>query len=759
MINRIILLFGIFLLNTNIAYSTNIERMGGTIEAEVDNKLIYLPKLKTDIVADIEGDIASIEIKQSFANPTNKPMNARYLFPMNKDSAVYQMTMVVGDEITHAIIKRKQEAIRTFEKAKREGRTASLLSQHRPNMFTQKLANLMPGEEVHIKIKYTQIVPRIDNNYELVVPLIVGPRYQPANANVQFTKQGNRDDIKNTQNRKSDSFGIWELQELPKYPAVNGLTLPDKIDEERVSIKVNVNSAIKIDHVFSDTHAISSSGNDHNKYVTLKKDRIIDNSDFVLKYQLSGDQTQAGFLSTEDTKGEGYFSLLIEPPAMPKEEQISNREMVFVLDTSGSMNGQPLAASKVFMRHALNNLRSGDHFRIISFNNVASEYSNSPQIATKENIEKGLKFVDNLTARGGTEIATSITQAFNVLPINGNVRMVTFLTDGYIGNEAQILNLISQNIGDARIFAFGVGSSVNRFLLSEMGRKGRGFARYIDPTENMNDAAISLAARLNAPVLTDISLDFGDMEVSGLTPDVIPDLFAGDSIRIQGKYKGKGNKVIRINGKSRGNAASLPIKINLDDGIEIKKDAIPIIWARSQVADKMRHITTPPALRLTNKTETQLKNEVVNLGLKHSLVTQWTSFVAVSSKIVNLEPEDNVETDVSLPMVKGVKETAYPKTNLASNVQHVRQSNGGKNITVVGSRLRGRTALDTKIPEQLLSSDALEQTPSLNLAAGNITASAPAMQFSGASAPEPGAIGGLAILALMASFFIRRRKS
>ncbi|MCC3859785.1 VIT and vWA domain-containing protein [Pseudemcibacter aquimaris] len=686
-------------------------KMGGTIEAEMNGKLTYLPQLKTDIVTDISGDLASVEITQSFANPHSVPMNARYLFPMNKDAAVYQMTMLIGDEITRAIIKRKEEAIRTFERAKSEGKTASLLSQHRPNMFTQKIANLMPGKTVHIKIKYTQVVPEIDGSYELVLPLVVGPRYQPANAGEAPISLDDGVNIRQKSTSRSP-FGRWELEELPKYPGVTGLTLPNEIDQERVSIKVNLAADLNIQNISSDTHDIEISGTTKNRNVKLRKDRIIDNSDFVLKYQLAGALTDAGFLSTMNETGDGYFSLLIEPPKTPTADQISNREMVFVIDTSGSMGGAPIEASKTFMRHALRNLRQGDYFRIIIFNSSATEFSSTPLLATKENIEKGLYFVDHLYGSGGTEIASSITQAFGVPPKDGAIRLVTMLTDGYIGNEAQILNMIAANIGEARIFAMGVGTGVNRYLLSEMGRKGRGFARFIDPTEDVEDAAIALSKRLNAPVLTDISLDFGNMEVSDITPDVIPDLFAGDSIRIQGKYKGTGNKTIRINGKSRGNKASLPLNVNLASDAVEGRESIPIIWARSQVADRMRHINVPARLRNTHKSVQQLKKEVVDLGLTHSLVTKWTSFVAVSEKIRNPNPNANIDGDVPLPMVKGISDKAYGDVKKQS-------------------------------PAELLE----------------MAAAAPvAQRFSGSSAPEPGIMGGMAILGMVGIYMIRRKR-
>lgn len=736
MIKQCLTLITLYILGINLSFA-NVERdFGGTIEAEQNGKIIHFPLLKSDIEVNINGDLASVIISQTFANPSRSAMHAKYLFPMNKDSAVYAMTMIIGDEITEAKIQRKEQALKTFNTAKKQGKAAALLSQHRPNMFTQKIANLMPGMPIKIRIKYTQVVPKIDGSYQLVVPLVVGPRYQPAGAGVAPEIIDDGRSFGNIKSTSTSKFGTWELEQLPTYPDVYGLTIPDTIDNERVTIKATINADMNINSVFSETHDIKLSGSRKNKTITLSQNHIIDNADFVLKYRLSGKTNQAGFLSTYDTEKGGYFSLLIEPPAAPKDAQISQREMVFVLDTSGSMYGEPLNASKVFMRHALNNLRAGDYFRIISFNSTATEFSTRPQPATTANINRGIKFVNGLQGGGGTEIAKSITQAFITPPRAGAIRLVTFLTDGYIGNEASIFKQISENIGDARIFAFGVGSSVNRYLLSEMGRRGRGFARFIDPTETSNDAAISFAAKLNAPVLTDISLDFGDLDVEQITPDVIPDLFAGDSIRIQGKFKGSGDHVVRVNGNVRSGKASMPIKVTLADHTTEPKEAIPLIWARSLVADKMRHINTPDRFRTTRKTVQQLKKEIVALGLEHAIVTKWTSFVAVAEKIINKTPEHTKQQNVPLPMVKGVTAKAYPGKSFDK-------------VMSIGSRVAGRTALESSLQEvrqaKMMAAPAAIHMPQ-------------AASFSGASAPEPAAIGGIVVLALMGLFMIRRRR-
>ena len=793
----------ILFIGINSAVAQDKKEFGGTIEAVIDGKVIYFPLLKSQINADIHGDLATVKITQIFENPSPKPIHAKYLFPMNKDSAVFAMTMTVGDRVTNAVIKRKEEARRTFEQAKSQGKSASLLTQHRPNMFTQNVANLMPGVPIEITISYSQVVPKIDGDYELVVPLIVGPRYQSPSVGYKNAAMQSA-----SHNASEESFGTWELEKLPEYPLVNGVTLPETIDAERVSINAKIHSDLKIANIYSDSHFITTDGNDKQKSIALRDGSVIDNRDFILRYALSGSSVQAGFLSTVSEEGNGYFSLLIEPPAMPKDEQITRREMVFVLDTSGSMRGEPLDASKTFMRHALNNLRSGDYFRIISFNNSASEYSDSPQLATQQNISRGLDFINNLHGGGGTEIGTSIHQAFSTAPEAGTVRIVVFLTDGYIGYEQTVYDQIDDMIGDARIYAFGVGSSVNRYLLSEMGRRGRGFARFIDPTEKSNDVAISLATKLNAPVLTNISLEFGDMEVSDLTPAVIPDLFAGDSIRVQGKFTGSGQKTISINGLVTGHKASLPLQVTLADDSDQNREALPIIWARSMVADKMRAFSAPDWRRdyqFDQRTvNNRLKQDIIDLGLNHSLVTQWTSFVAVDEKIVNKKPEDTQTTSVPLPKVAGVENSAYGEkkprqpakrqrvANLASNVARFAPKNAPQEymeqamvaaapapaplphmsnlssesdaLVVAGSRVKGRTALDSNVPAEVVMAADLTPTPSLNLKDSlGPTIHTPEMSTTiahlpSAATPEPGTIGGLAVLSALGFFALRRRK-
>jgi Ca-activated chloride channel family protein len=315
------------------------------------------------------------------------------------------------------------------------------------------------------------------------------------------------------------------------------------------------------------------------------------------------------------------------------------------------------------MRNALNSLRPNDYFRIVNFNNEVYELTNGALRPTRRNISRGLSFINSLEADGGTEIVLAVEKAFSSPRIHNTVRMVVFLTDGYIGGESEVLRLIKKEIKDSRLYAFGVGTGVNRYLLSEMGRIGRGFARYIDPTEDSEQVAIKLAKKLESPVLTDISIDWKNLKVSEVTPEIIPDLFSGDSIRIQGKFEGEGLETIQVKGNVRGRKSSLPLQLNLSKNNQTEEldSAIPVIWARSKISDYMRQINTAQINKENNSTNDVLKFKVTTLGLNHSLATKWTSFVAVSRRVVNTEPEVTIDATVPLPMVKGTTHKAYPQ--------------------------------------------------------------------------------------------------
>ncbi|THB65643.1 MAG: VWA domain-containing protein, partial [Desulfovibrio sp.] len=548
------------------------QEPGGSMEAVIGGQRIDFPVLHTDIEASIQGDTATVKVTQVFANPAQEPVHARYLFPLNERAAVHAMTMVVGNERIQAVIMESRQAQETFEQAKEEGRAASLLTQQRPNMFTQDLANLMPGNEVTVTLEYVQSVPRRDNAYELVVPLVVGPRYVPQDRDPQ----------------------LQELEDLPDYPGVTGLTLSEELTQERVAISVDLEADMEIALIESPSHAIQEDILENGlRRVTLAQGRVIDNKDFVLRYQLASSLVQAGLLTHHDERG-GFFSLLIEPPSGVEMDQTTPRELVFVIDTSGSMDGQPLDACKAFMRQCLQTMRPNDVFRIVRFANQARDIWVDPKYATTSNINQAISAVNNLQAGGGTEMRAGVLRALEPPVTPGTVRLVVFLTDGYIGNEYEVLRLINENLGQARIFSLGVGTSVNRFLLEEMSAIGRGRTRYIDLDDNAHDAAVAFARTLEGPVLTDISIDWGALEPFQISPPTIPDLFAGESIRIQGRYSTPGQGTIIIKGMAGGNQAVVKVLGYFppgDTGSETQ--SVALMWARARIETFTRAFYLP----------------------------------------------------------------------------------------------------------------------------------------------------------------------
>ncbi|MEE4011578.1 VIT and VWA domain-containing protein [Roseibium sp. FZY0029] len=670
------------------AAEPDLDDLSGTVVATSGGKEIHLPLLKADYRVEVDGDVAHVELTQTFLNPTKLPLNATYLFPLNQKAAIHAMRMDLDGETIVARIKKKDEAKATFEKAKREGKAAALLTQHRPNMFTQDIAHLMPGRPVKVTLEYAQTVPKIDGAYELVMPMVVGPRYegpgpQAAMEASQIIAGDHRteDDgpgygdtayasdesisAKPAAFKHSETGSGWQIDKLPAYPQVIGQNAPKEIDPRRVSLELALKAPMPVWRLSSETHALEVSSQGDMQTVRFKSGRAIDNRDFVLRYELAAQSdVAAGASSRYEADGGGYFSLLIEPPKLPTEDMIGQRELVFVLDTSGSMTGQPMEASKTFMSAAIKALRPDDYFRILRFSNNTSQFAGDAVLATERNKRQALKFVSSLEAGGGTEIDRAVNTAFDQAQPDNTTRIVVFLTDGYIGDEATVISSVANRIGKARIYAFGVGNSVNRFLLDAMASEGRGYARYVALGEDAGDAAESLAANLKTPLLTDISIDWNGLKVEGQSPARIPDLFEGGSVRVMGRYTVGGRHTIFVNGLVNGHAARLPLEIDLKstvDGNAVSSRALPLIWAREQIFDKERVYT------IGGSTDTQLKQEIVDLGLTYSLQTRFTSFVAVSEKVVNGAPGATSHRNVPLPQVAGVSTNAYPSLNLSGS--------------------------------------------------------------------------------------------
>jgi len=647
------------------------EEMSGTVVTQVEGKEVQLPLLTSDYRIEIDGDIAHVELTQTFLNPGTRPVHATYLFPMNQKAAIHAMRVDMDGETLIARIREKSEAKTAYEKAKAAGKGAALLTQHRPNMFTQDIAHLMPGRPVKITLEYVHNVAKIDGSYELVVPMVVGPRYERQGLDnpvrlSSYDGKEEADAVPSDNQVPTETVSGWNIDKLPAYPPVIGQDAPSTIDPDRITLNLTLRSPLPISNVESQTHALTVTDDGIQKSIRFKSGREIDNRDFVLRYDLNSAQDiSAGLTSHFDTERGGYLSLLIEPPKVPPEAMIGQRELVFVLDTSGSMRNQPMAASKAFMTAALQSLRPDDYFRIISFSNSTTHFASSSQLADEQNKRKAISYVNGLNAGGGTELNRALNAAFDTRQPDNTMRIVVFLTDGYIGDERNVIRSIADRIGNARIYSFGVGNAVNRFLLEAMANEGRGYARYVPVDGNYQEIAEDFASQLKTPLLTDISVDWNGLAVSELTPSKIPDLFEGGSVRVLGKYGKGGRHQIFVNGTVNGRAASLPLYINLDAGGDLaairSKKTLPLIWAREQIFDKNRAYT------IGGSVDEALKQQITRLGLTYSLQSRFTSFVAISEKTVNTDPASSLNKNAPLPQVSGVSKSAYPTLNLSGS--------------------------------------------------------------------------------------------
>jgi Ca-activated chloride channel family protein len=346
--------------------------------------------------------------------------------------------------------------------------------------------------------------------------------------------------------------------------------------------------------------------------------------------------------------------------------------MVFLLDVSGSMRGAPMEASKAYMRHTLKNLRPKDSFRIVEFNNDTGAMSEKPLRATEANIQKALAYVGRLRGSGGTELVPGLERALGPETADDRIRIATVLSDGYVGNEYEVVETVRREIGDTRLTVLGIGSGTNRFALEEMAELGRGFTRYIDPTsregrgDSIRKTAQEVAEKLETPVLTDLSVDWGELSPKQTTPQRTPDLFAGESVRIMGRYDEPGTYEIVVSGRAAGEKVDLPLEVELP-GEPTDGRSVELTWARSRVEDFMHQLTTPQKLRRNSLSDEDLQRLVTQLGLDHDIATKWTSFVAVSENVVNPDAEEAVDAAVPEPQVADVSSAGYDRASSRAN--------------------------------------------------------------------------------------------
>lgn len=608
---------------------------GALTAVDKDGKLKSVCPLKhTDVKAEISGFISRVVVTQQFENPFPEKIEAVYTFPLPQNAAVDDMTMIVGERTVRGKILPREEAQAVYEAAKSGGKVAGLLDQERPNIFTQSVANILPGEQVKITISYVETLSYVNGAYEFVFPMVVGPRYIPGAAKPESQGNGFASDSK----------------QVPDGSRITPQSLPPGIRSGHdISLEVALDAGLIIDNIDSKTHPVDIQRPDaRSARLRLKDSETIPNKDFVLRYDVAGQSIQDALLTHRSDKG-GFFTLMLQPPERVTAQDVTPKELVFVLDTSGSMDGFPIEKAKETMKLALDNLYPSDTFNLITFAGDTRILFKQPVPATRANLNKAQAFLRASTGEGGTEMMTAIKAALEPSDDQSHVRIVCFMTDGYVGNDLEIIGEIQKH-QNARVFSFGIGSSVNRFLLDKMAEEGRGEVEYVGLDDDGSAAARRFHERVRSPLLTDITIDWNNLPVADVYPQRIPDLFSAKPLVIKGRYTGAGRGTIQLKGKMAGGDFVRDIPVEFPETMA-SHDVLAPLWARARIDDLMGQDFQGAQ---SGSMRQELKDTITQLGIEYRLMTQYTSFVAVEEMVVTDSGKPR-RIDVPVEIPAGVK--------------------------------------------------------------------------------------------------------
>ncbi len=590
-----------------------------------DPELDPLPMKSISAEVKIAGVIADVVIRQEYANEGSKPLEATYVFPASTQAAVYGMEMTIGERVVTAEIREREEARQEYEEAIEEGYTASLLEQQRPNVFQMTVGNILPGDRILVELRYTETLVPTEGEYEFVYPTVVGPRY----SEIPLAEADHRDLFVATPYTREGE------------PAAYGF-----------DIDVELRTGVPLRSVTSISHDIEVSYPEPN----LARVALVDpggtggNRDYILRYRLAGDQIESGLLLYEGEE-ESFFLFMGQPPERVLEDEIPPREYIFVVDVSGSMYGYPLDVSKALLRDLIEPLRPSDHFNVVLFAASSSVLSPESLPASSENVERALEVIDNQQGGGGTRLAQALRRAIDLPRASETTsRTIVIATDGYITVEAAVFDLIRENLGDANVFAFGIGTAVNRFLIEGMARMGSGEPFVVTKESEAAGTANRFREYIRTPVLSGTTFTADGFETYEVEPESIPDLLAERPVLVYGKWRGDRRGTVSLRGHTGQGEYGIDIDVSQVTPDE-SNAALRYLWARRLIA------TLGDYAGLGFDEETRVKSHITELGLTYNLLTAYTSFVAVD-RVVRNDGTEVVSVEQPLPLPQGVSDEA-----------------------------------------------------------------------------------------------------
>ena len=573
------------------------------------SELVPAPTLKTDVRIVVTGIVARATVRQDFTNPSSRWAEGVYVFPLPEDAAVDHLRMRVGDRVIEGVIQERAAAKTQYEQARQQGKRASLVEQERPNVFTTSVANMAPGAAISVEIEYQQTVRYDAGQFRLRFPMVVGPRYIPGAP---------------TPGRSSGAGWSGDTDVVPDASRITPpVAHPPRGAINPVALTVELDPGAPLMRLSASYHAVNTTPLADGRYrVELAQGAVPADRDFELVWQPSAEATPIATLFTERRGAETFAVLMVTPPNASADRLRLPREVIFVIDNSGSMHGASIDQAKAALKLALERLRPDDTFNVIRFNHTTDSVFPGAQPATQRNLAAAHRYVGRLNADGGTEMLPALRQALDGQEHPGRLRQVIFLTDGAVGNEAQLFAAIHERLSDSRLFTIGIGSTPNSHFMREAARVGRGTFTYIGAISEVKDKMLALFAKLESPALTDIELELAGADI---VPEKIPDVYLGEPISV----------ALR--------ASALPSRVVLRGrlGVEVWEQSLPLHpageeaglsahWARAKIAGFLDR-------RRTGSTEEDVRAAVLPLALAHHLISPYTSLVAVD--VTPVRPE------------------------------------------------------------------------------------------------------------------------
>ena len=633
----------------------------GALRVEVDEQIVECPLKHTDVKVNISGFIARVTVTQTFHNPYDEKIEAVYVFPLPRTAAIDDMTMTVGDRRIVGLIKRSAEAQAIYQEAIQQGKTASLLEQERPNIFTQSVGNIQPKDEVRIEISYVDVLDYDMGTYEFHFPMVVGPRYIPGTPTSKMPKlpaelEGKVGELEvplDAPLEGADPLGAGVAPDTNRVPDASRITPPVLKPGYRtahdISLAVSLNAGVPIQDIKivnhkSEVDRVDVSG----ATAVLSPADSIANKDFVMKYAVVGEKPEMAVLAHSDEPEQGYFMLMIQPKLDAELAEAPPREIVFLVDVSGSMSGEPTEKVKETMHHFFRRTKPNDTLQVITFAGSAAKLFKKSVPATQANIEHALDFTQQMRGGGGTEMLKAIKLVLNEPVDPERVRIVVMLTDGYIGNESEIIAEVDKRSGDQiRFWALGIGTSPNRYLIDGVAKHGGGMAKVLELNTDPGPLVEQIAERIHRAQLAKIRIDWNGLSVYETYPRRIPELWAGRPVVMFGRYGAGGSKEIRLSGSVEGKPLKYKLRVTLPDAQPVH-DVLPKVWARKKIEDlsgQLHAVDVP-----------EIVEEITQIALNHRLMTQYTSFVAVDEN--DMQPIDQVakaprQVVVPVPLPEG----------------------------------------------------------------------------------------------------------